>query len=239
MSVQAIREKFRQMDSGMREFIKRNNLNNPRKLGEQVSRNWAGLFKKHLSPKAAADLAKHYMNLHGKAKRGGSNAGAPLDYVMRPGMPAVATYATFPTEVGADPKAVQDLDVYYNSALGRSCGTENTTARVAPDMGSNQVPAKGGSHRRTRRRRGGNFLLAMNTRPYTGSNPSGFIQQGAESWYGVGPFKTDSADPALGIKNMTLAKPPGMLSIDPSKLATGNQDVTIVANPSPYPAVRQ
>jgi hypothetical protein len=111
-------------------------------LGKHVSRQWSKLFDKDLSSKAAESLAKHYINLHGK-KKGGS---APVDYVMRPGLPAVATYATFPTEVGADPKSVQDLDVYYNNALGRSCNIGTVQAKVPADMGSNQVPVpvKGG-----------------------------------------------------------------------------------------------
>lgn len=222
----------------MRAFIRQNNLNNPRELGKQVSRHWTGLFNKHLSGSAAAQLGSHYLNLHGKAKRGGSLGGAPLDYVMRPGMPAVATYATFPTEVGADPKATQHLDVYYNSALGRSCGSENTTAHVAPDMGSNLVPQAGGRRhrRRTVRKHGGNFLTAINTRPYTGYNPAGMIQQASEAWLGVGPFKTNSADPSLGLKNLPLSSHGPML-INPDGISTIDNDITTLANPSPYPIV--
>jgi len=242
LSVADIRDKFKKMDETMRDFIKRNNLNNPRELGKQVSRHWTGLFNKHLSGSAAAQLGSHYLNLHGKskAKRGGSLGGAPLDYVMRPGMPAVATYATFPTEVGSDPKATHDLDVYYNSALGRGCGSENTTAHVAPDMGSNLVPQAGGrrGRRRTVRRHGGNFLTALNTRAYTGYNPAGMIQQGSEAWLGVGPYKTNSADPSLGLKNLPLSQSGPML-IDPNQISVIDNDITKLANPSPYPAVRQ
>jgi hypothetical protein len=237
MSVADIRQKFKVMDSSMRDFIKRNNLNNPRELGKQVSRHWAGLFNKHLSGNAAAELGNHYLNLHGKrkAKRGGSLAGAPLDYVMRPGMPAVATYATFPTEVGADPKAVQDLDVYYNSALSRSCGSENTSAHVSHDMGSNLVPAKGGARRRrTMRKRGGDFLTALSVRDFAASNPSGFLQQASEAWMGQGPYKTNSADPSTSAVRLAT---PGFAPINPDQISIVNKDITQLANPSPYPAV--
>ena len=240
MSVSDIRDKFKKMDDSMRAFIKQNNLNNPRELGKQVSRHWTSLFNKHLSGSAAAQLGSHYLNLHGKskAKRGGSLGSAPLDYVMRPGMPAVATYATFPTEVGADPKATQHLDVYYNSALGRSCGSENTTAHVSPDMGSNLVPQAGGRRgRRTVRRHGGNFLTALNTRAYTGYNPAGMIQQASESWLGVGPFKTNSAEPSLGLKNLPLSSSSGPMLIDPSGISVVDSDITTLANPNPYPGV--
>jgi len=136
LTVSDIRKRFKEMDENVRSFLKHNRLNSTSSLGKHVSRQWKNLFNKPLSSKAANSLAQHYLNLHGK-KQGGS---APLDYVMRPGLPAVATYATFPTEVGTDPKAVKDLDVYYNSALGRSCGSEDLSAKVPVGIGSNQVP---------------------------------------------------------------------------------------------------
>jgi hypothetical protein len=138
LSVSDIRNRFKEMDETVRVAVK-NGLSTPASLGKHVSRNWAKLFKKPLSSKAAASLAQHYLNLHGK-KKGGSLSGAPLDYIMRPGLPAVATYATFPTEVGADPQAVKDMDVYYNNALGRSCGLEDTTAKPWAGIGTNVVP---------------------------------------------------------------------------------------------------
>ena len=138
LSVNDIRNRFKEMDDNVRHALK-NGLSTPASLGKHVSRNWEKLFKKPLSSKAAASLAQHYLNLHGK-KKGGSLVGAPLDHVMRPGLPAVATYATFPTEVGSDPAAVKDLDVYYNNALGRSCGLENTSAKPWAGIGSNLVP---------------------------------------------------------------------------------------------------
>lgn len=137
LSVSDIRNRFKEMDENVRDALK-NGLRTPALLGKHVSRNWAKLFKKPLSSKAAASLAQHYLSLHGK--KGGNFVGAPLDYVMRPGLPAVATYATFPTEVGADPNAVRDLDVYYNNALGRSCGSEDTTAKPWAGIGTNLVP---------------------------------------------------------------------------------------------------
>lgn len=138
LSIKDIRNRFKEMDDNVRHALK-NGLSTPASLGKHVSRNWSKLFKKPLSSKAAASLAQHYLNLHGK-KKGGSLVGSPLDYVMRPGLPAVATYATFPTEVGADPQAVKDLDVYYNNALGRSCGLEDTSAKPWAGIGTNLVP---------------------------------------------------------------------------------------------------
>ena len=135
LTVSDIRKRFSEMDENVRNFLKHNRLNSSSTLGKHVSRQWKNLFNKPLSSKASMSLAKHYLNLH--SKKGGS---APIDYVMRPGLPAVANYATFPTEVGTDPNAVRDLDVYYNNALGRSCGNEDLSAKVLPGIGSNTVP---------------------------------------------------------------------------------------------------
>jgi hypothetical protein len=78
----------------------------------------------------------------------------------------VGVYGRFPTEVGADPFSVKDLDVYYRSALSRGCGLEDSTRTVPDDMGSNGVSgaaaaptaptaAQKGAGRRTRRYRSG------------------------------------------------------------------------------------
>jgi hypothetical protein len=63
---------------------------------------------------------------------------APLNYTMGPGA-NVGVYGRFPTEVGADPFSVKDLDVYYRSALSRGCGLEDSGRTVPADMGSNAV----------------------------------------------------------------------------------------------------
>lgn len=234
LSVKDIRSRFSEMDKNMRDFIKRNNLNNPSALTKQVSRHWGKLFNKHLSSKAATTLANHYVNLHGK-KKGGS-AGAPLDYVMRPGMPSVSTYGVFPTEAGADPKSVSHLDVYYNSALGRSCGLENTTAQVPKDMGSNHVvPAKGG-RRKTRRVKGGDFMTSLGTRTFTSESPSTFLQRGFESSMGQAPWTRDNPDPTTYGWNTVANK--AMPVMTPSEISIVDKDITNLANPSPYPGVK-
>ena len=240
MSVNDIRNRFQEMDVSVRKFLEKSK---PNELGEHVSRQWARLFNKHLSPKAASSLAAHYMNSMKRGitkKRGGSLSGAPLDYVMRPGLPAVATYATFPTEVGVDPKSVAHLDVYFNSGLSRSCGTENTGLTVPADMGSNQVgPAKGGRRRTTRRgsrkHRGGDFMTAIATRPYIAENPSTHLQRTAETYYGIAPSPFDVSEPSQAAFRLVSD---GKMPIDPSGISLIDKDITQLANPSPYPAVK-
>jgi hypothetical protein len=83
-------------------------------------------------------------------KRGGAAyelAGAPLQYAMTPGSafttdPAVAVYDRFPVDPTVNPQVVSDLDVYFNSALSRGCGVENTSLEVPANMGSNLVGGK-------------------------------------------------------------------------------------------------
>ena len=231
LSVNDIRGRFQDMDASVKQFIK---VNNPRDLGKHVSRQWAKLFNKPLSGKAASSLVNHYMNkVRGPTKKNhrGGSLGAPLDYVMRPGLPAVATYATFPTEVGPDVKSAADLDVYYNSGMGRSCGTENTTAHVPASMGSNKV----GGGRRTRKYRGGDFMASLGTRAYISNNPATSFQQGSEYLLGRGPSPYDVAEPSQSAYRLVSD---GKLPINPSGISVIDKDITQLAAPSPYPAVK-
>lgn len=211
LSVNGIKKRFSELDAGMKEFVN-NHKNKPHDLAKHISRQWNTLFKKNLSGKAAATLANHFSKLHNKNKKGGSLAGAPLDHVMRPGLPAVSTYGVFPTEVGASPKALGHLDVYYNSGLGRSCGTENTTATVPSSIGSNLVPAPAKGGRRTlkgkgrrsmmSRKRGGDFMTSLATRQYVSTSPANGSMQMTESAMGQAPWGRDNPDPTRDRKSV-------------------------------------
>jgi len=236
LSISSIREKISTMDKSMRDFVKKNNLANPQALTKQVSRQWQGLFKKPLGADAAKGLSKLYSK--GAKQAGGM---APLGYTMGPGMPGVMTYATFPTEAGADPKMSSHLDVYYNTGMAQSCGTENTTAQVPKDMGSNLVsaPAKGGARRRrgTRltRKRGGDFITAMNTRLYVPTNPSDSFQRVGEAWMGQPASVYDNPRPEA---HAWATVSDGRLPPNTDGISIIDNDITKLANPSPYPAVR-
>jgi hypothetical protein len=205
MTVSDIRSRFKTLDESVRKIFASGTLEG---LGKQISRLWTSLFNKPLSEKSGQSLAQHFSMLYGKTRsvtKGGSMLeGAPIGAEMRPGMPEVANYATFPMEAGADPKSVQSMDVYYNSGIGRSCGTENTSAIPWSGIGSNTVPmtnvgyqSRGGNRRRTKRStKGGNFLTALNSRLYVASNPSGPMMRASEMWAGVPSSAYDSADPS-------------------------------------------
>lgn len=229
MTVSDIRNRFKSLDEAVRNIFASGSIKG---LGQQISRLWTNLFNKPLSAKSGESLAQHFSMLYGKkrsATKGGALLeGAPIGTEMRPGLPQVLTYGTFPTEVGADPKAVQDMDVYYNSAIGRSCGTENTSAIPWSGIGSNLV--RGGNKRRTqksKRTKGGDFLTAMDNRMFFATNPSNPLMRASEMWAGKPANAHDSSDPSDHAwtmqygSNMTLPSA-GVISGSPA-LATQPQ----------------
>lgn len=224
MSVADIRNRFKEMDENIRLFLKKNSGSSPSSLGKHVSRQWTILFKKPLSSRAATSLAHHYLNIH--AKRGGAFTGAPLDTTMRPGLPAIAAYATFPTEVGSDPKAVHDMDVYYNNALGRS----NIGTNHVPLPATGPISKAGGSRRRMTRKRGGDFATALSARSYIANNPAGSVQIMSERWMGQPTRVHDIADPTSYGWGLTGAVAPAGAP-EPTSI-TSKMDLS---NYSPYP----
>lgn len=130
---------------------------------------WNDLFGTTISNSDSEYFTNQYREMYGKKKtmrknhRGGSAAltGAPLSYATVPGA-NVSVYGRFPTEVATDPASIRDLDVFYNSALSRGCGIENSNRTIPVEMGSNKVGGrrnrytrryKGGKRRNTYRRR--------------------------------------------------------------------------------------
>ena len=233
LTVSGIKSRFAKLDESVRGFLGKHQ-HKPRELADHISRQWSTLFNKQLSAKSAATLASHFSKTGKKVKMAGGNlAGAPLDYVMRPGLPGVSTYGVFPTEMGADPKSVGHLDVYYNSGLTRSCGHENTTASVPANMGSNKV---GGARRKnTRKTRGGNFALSLGTRPYIAQSPSDSFQRINESVMGQQSWTRDIPDPTTYAWKTVVGTGPSLMN--PGGITEIKNDITQLANKSPYPAV--
>lgn len=108
---------------------------------------------------------------HRQKRRGGALTGAPLSYTMTPGS-TVNVYGRFPTEIASDPQSIQDLDVYYRSALSHGCGTEDSSRQVPADMGSNRVQTGGAS-------------LFDLPRPFLAGTPPNMAQSLSSSWSGA------------------------------------------------------
>jgi hypothetical protein len=226
LSIDKIKESFAELDKTVKGFIKSSADSFPsirnytsktlEKISNVISNSWQKIFDKPLSKGAANSLTNHYINLYGKPKKGGNLVGSPLDYSMRPGLPGVANYATFPTEVGMDPKAVSNMDVYYNSGMSHSCRTEGSFT-PPNNIGSNLVTKIGGRRRRNRktqkRKVGGDFMTALDMRQFVASNPSGPLMRMSESWAGVPASIHDNSDPSsnelhLSGGNTSLVYPP-------------------------------
>ena len=109
-----------------------------------------------------------------RRRSGGSLFGAPLSYTMTPGS-TVNVYGHFPTEIASDAKSIQDLDVYYRSALSQGCGTENSSRQVPTDMGSNRVPSQAG----------GSASFLNLDRPFLAGTPPNTAQSTMASWSGA------------------------------------------------------
>jgi hypothetical protein len=163
-------------------------------------------------------------------RRGGSLTGAPLNYAMAPGA-NVSVYGRFPTEISTDPTALKDLDVFYNSALSRGCGTENSTRQVPVNMGSNKV---GGRRRKTQRRRkhGGSLLDSAMMRPYLASPYPNPVQSAYESWSG-NPASVPTA--SYPVNHTWEYKSHGIEGIiNPGMISSIKNDLTKLASPAPW-----
>lgn len=147
--------------SHYREMYMKKNQNAGRRTLKQ------GTYKRKLKNKSKSKsksktYRKHKRSL--KGKRGGSYAltGAPLTYAMTPGMTA-DVYGKFPTEIGTDPASIQNLDVFYGSALSRGCGIENSTRHVPETLGSNKVGGRRTLRRTRNRKVGGSLMESLKT----------------------------------------------------------------------------
>jgi hypothetical protein len=60
---------------------------------------------------------------------------------MTPGL-HVSSYGRFPVEVDTDPASIQNLDVFYKTAMTTGCGVENSSRSILEGMGSNMVGGK-------------------------------------------------------------------------------------------------
>lgn len=167
-----------------------------------------------------------------QTRKGGSLMGAPLDYSMGPGA-NVAVYGRFPTEIASNPQAIQNLDVFYNSALSRGCGVEDSSRFVPVDMGSNKVGGK-----RTRRgrkaMRGGNLLssLSIRTPPYLATPYPGYVQSMSQSWAGATSPVPVPATPVYQTWNFNSSGTDS--AINPGLITSITKDLTQLASPPPW-----
>lgn len=173
-----------------------------------------------------------------KSRRGRRQLGgaAPLNYTMTPGA-NVAVYGHFPVPIDTDPGSIRDLDVFWQSGLTGTCGSNTAYWPTVPaGMGSNQV---GGSRRRRVSRRGrrapmkgGNMLESLTYRPVISTAPPNIAQIGYHNITGGTASLPAPASPVNHTWQYMSNGTAGV--INPGVVTEIQGDMTKLANPAPW-----
>jgi len=199
---------------------------------------WKDVFHTVLDATSAKGFVKHFKGKSTKStkpskstkatrrrkQRGGM---APLAYQMGPGVPSALTHGNFTTNVATDSRPQHDLDVYFNSGMSRTAGTETWRFPTVPaGMGSNQV---GGRRTRRRRQRGGASLLeSIGQIVNQATVPPSLAQTTYGAYSGQAPAaSSDPTVPAWSHSNTSRA-------IDPSSITRIGSDISQLVSPSPW-----
>jgi hypothetical protein len=206
MTIAKIQKQLKDFDRFARQSVQRNDP------VASLQSKWEALFDKSMSAQSAKSFAHYYKKMASNKKRGGRRSlsqmrktrksqkmrktlrmrggaasvlsPATLDYQMVPGA-NIQMYGRFPVEADTDPATIRDMDVYFNSGMSRTCGTENSARQVPADMGSNKV---GGTrkrrHRRSMKHTGGSLMESLQVHPYVSTAPPNLFQTAANAWSG-------------------------------------------------------
>jgi hypothetical protein len=145
LTIPELKQSFDAVEAGVKDILKRGDAN------EKQIKEFQGLWRSIFHRTISKDAAEGYLRVKRgapvagprktrKSQRGGAAlAGAPLDYMTRPGVDGA--YGHFPTY------QAQGLS-FYNSinkdGLFESCGKQDTTPVVPASIGNNTV-MKGGA----------------------------------------------------------------------------------------------
>jgi len=218
MTIAKIQKQLKDFDQFARQAVQRDDP------VASLQSKWESLFDKSMSIQSAKSFAHYYKKMASNKKRGGRRSlrqsrktqkkqntrktqrggaasiltPAPLDYQMVPGA-NIQMYGRFPVEADTDPATIRDMDVYFNSGMSRTCGTENSARQVPATMGSNKV---GGTRKRRHNRRrsvkqaGGSLMESLSVHPYISSAPPNLFQITANAWSGNPASVPAPASPA-------------------------------------------
>jgi hypothetical protein len=256
MTVQEIRNKFNQLNAFSKKHLNANALRSE----------WKRVFGAPISKESSEYLTNYYIEMNRRNNRtrrgatrrrratrrnvttrhrtarnrryGGSLSGAPLTYSMTPGA-NVAVYGRFPTEIGTDASSIKSLDVFYNSALSRGCGTENSGRNVPATLGSNKV---GGRRRGAAAvtRRGAAAVTRRGTAALTRRGAAAVTRRGTNGGSRVRSRRSIGGGPLAWIEDQvgSLAggidtARPYLASAPPNMIQSGYEK--IVGNPNEVP----
>jgi len=195
-----------------------------------IRSSWKRLFHGTLDSESVKGFARHFRSDRSSTRKQRKQRGgmAPVAYQMGPGIPSAMTNGHFPTDASTDPQSKQDMDVYFNSGMSRTAGTESWQFPTVPaGMGSNKV----GGGRRTRRRKqkgGGSLLQTIGQVPFLPGAPLTSVQTAYAAYSGQPSApSSDATSPAWSYSNI---KTP----IDPSPITRIGSDISKLVTPTPW-----
>jgi hypothetical protein len=157
MTIPHLRKAFDHIDTWVENHIRKQGV---KSLVPAFQSEWKKTFRRTVDAKAAeAYLSlKHVSsprvtkkNKTQKQKGGSALAGAPLDYMTRPGV--TGTYGSFPAYISSG------MLPYPQDSISASCGKVDSTPNVPVDIGSNKVG--GGKTRRNKKQQGGSNAVTQ------------------------------------------------------------------------------
>jgi len=194
---------------------------------------WHKLFRRRLDTDSAKGFVAHFTQ--GKTRNTRKNRKqkggmAPIAYQMGPGVPSAMTYGHFTTDVSSDKASQHDLDVYYNSGMSRTAGTESWRfPTVPPGMGSNKVGGGRRSTRRSKKQQGGASLLqTIGQIPFQATVPPSSVQTINAAY--SGQPSAPSSDPTSPAWSLSHTKS----MIDPANVTKIGSDINQLVMPSPW-----
>lgn len=165
-----------------------------------------------------------------KQSGGGGITGAPVAYQMGPGTPSAQTYGHFPTDVSKDARSQDVLDVYYNSGMSRTAGTESWRFPTVPaGMGSNKVGGARFSRKKVRKQTGGSaptlsqIMSNISQMPMMATIPPSTVNTAYASWSGL--QSAPSSDPTAHSWKYQSAG----VGIDPANVTKIGADISKLA----------
>lgn len=200
---------------------------------------WKRLFYGILDLDSAKGFTKHFRSDRSTRKQQKGNKAslvkqrggmAPLAYQMGSGIPSATTHGHYPTDASTDPQSKHDMDVYLNSGMSRTAGTESWRFPIVPaGMGSNKV----GGRRRTRRSRkqrggGGSLLQTIGQVPFLPGSPTTSVQLAYGAYSGQpSPPSSDPTSSSWSYSNLKS-------TIDPSNITKIGSDINQLVTPTPW-----
>jgi len=195
---------------------------------------WRRLFHGTLDSESVRGFARHFRTDRSSTRKQRKQKGgaAPIAYQMGPGIPSATINGHYPTDASTDPQSKHDMDVYFNSGMSRTAGTESWRFPTVPvGMGSNKVG--GGRTRRTRRKKqkgGANLLQTIGQVPFLPGAPLTSVQQGYAAYSGQPSApNSDPTSSAWSYSNLRTA-------IDPANVTRIGSDISklVVTSPTPW-----